>query len=295
MEYWGVNRAGEVPAGWTTSTAEYKRGMAWKRDQFQREGKGLVEFYDYERTEGTLDAALRERLTRAGIVLRPMTFEEVGTSFGDLKYIGSSIEKLLVQFITNARAMRREPKEIQPQLKRSTPRVHHFGLLGIAVLERYQAALSAEGRIDFSDMLHQAADILESGTNPLPKFKHVLVDEFQDTSAALVRQELHQVPANRILVLSRTNHLLEDIIEACRRNGVPVGNPDRDVPGVRILSAHKAKGLEADVVIVANASDHIFGFPSKVENPAVLEPVRMSAGDAQAEERRLFYFAITRD
>src|SRR5437667_1814948 len=403
IEYWGINRAGEVPAGWTTSTAEYKRGMAWKRDQFQREGKGLVEFYDYERTEGTLDAALRERLTRAGVVLRPMTFEEVGTSFGDLKYIGSSIEKLLVQFITNARAMRREPKEIQPQLKRSTPRVHHFALLGIAVLERYQAALSAEGRIDFSDMLHQAADILESGTNPLPKFEHVLVDEFQDTSAAmarflkalvavtgarlfavgddwqaiygfaggdvdhiinfeshfgpasttmlnvnyrspaviveagaaliarnerqvpkqviissreqgeayvhevsdddsaivdrtasLVRQELHQVPANRILVLSRTNHLLEDIIQACRRNGVPVGNPDRDVQGVRILSAHKAKGLEAEIVIVANVSDHLFGFPSKVENPDVLEPVRMSAGDAPAEERRLFYVAITR-
>src|SRR2546422_4872066 len=83
--------------------------------------------------------------------------------------------------------MRREPKEIQPQLKRSTPRVHHFGLLGIAVLERYQAALSAEGRIDFSDMLHQAADILESGTNPLPKFEQVLVDEFQDTSAAMAR------------------------------------------------------------------------------------------------------------
>src|SRR5437867_10490546 len=133
IEYRGVNRAGEVPAGWTTSTAEYKRGMAWKRDQFQREGKGLVEFYDYERTEGTLDAALRERLTRAGIVLRPMTFEEVGTSFGDLKCIGSSIEKLLVQFITNARDMGGEPKAIDPQLKRSTPRVHHFRLLGIAV------------------------------------------------------------------------------------------------------------------------------------------------------------------
>src|SRR3989440_8424666 len=161
--------------------------MAWKRDQFRREGKMLIEFYDYERTEGTLDPALRERLTRAGIVLRPMTLEEVGKSFGDLKYIGSSIERLLVQFITNARALRRELKEIQSHLKGSTPRVHHFGLLGIAVLERYQAALSAEDRIDFSDMLHRAADILESGTNPLPKFEHVLVDEFQDTSAAMAR------------------------------------------------------------------------------------------------------------
>src|SRR3989454_7482526 len=144
--------------------------MAWKRDQFHLEWKTLIEFYDYERTEGTLDAAFRERLTRSSITLRPMTFEEVGKSFGDLKFIGSSIEKLLVQFITNARAMRREPKEIQPHLKRSTPRVHHFWLLGIAVLERYQAALSAEGRIDFSDMLHRAADILERGTNPPPNF-----------------------------------------------------------------------------------------------------------------------------
>ncbi len=403
VEYWGVNRAGEVPAGWTTSTAEYKQGMAWKRDQFHREGKSLIEFYDYERTEGPLDVALRERLTRAGIVLRPMTVEDMGKSFGDLKYIGSAIEKLLVQFITNARAMRREPNEIRSHLKHATPRVQQFGLLGIAVLERYQAALSAQGRIDFSDMLHRAADILESGTGPLPKFEHVLVDEFQDTSAAmarflkalvavtgarlfavgddwqaiygfaggdvdhiinfeshfgpasttmlnvnyrspglivaagaaliarnkrqvpkqvvifsrergeayvhevpdddsaivdrtvsLIRQELRLTSPDRILVLSRTNHLLEDITEVCRRNGVPVANPDRDVPGVRIMSAHKAKGLEADVVIVTNASDHLFGFPSKVENPDVLEPVRQSAGDAQAEERRLFYVAITR-
>src|SRR5207245_7114234 len=99
------------------------------------EGKALIEFYDYERTEGTLDTALRERLTRAGIVLRPMTFDEVGKSFGDLKYIGSLIEKLLVQFITNARAMRREPKQIQPQLKRSTPRVNNFGLRATSVLD----------------------------------------------------------------------------------------------------------------------------------------------------------------
>jgi len=72
------------------------------------------------------------------------------------------------------------------------------------------------------------------------------------------------------------------------------GLPDRNVSGVRILSAHKAKGLEASVVVIANASDHLFGFPSKMENSDVLEPVRMSAGNAPAEERRLFYVAVTR-
>lgn len=60
------------------------------------------------------------------------------------------------------------------------------------------------------------------------------------------------------------------------------------------MSAHKAKGPEAPVLIVTNASDHLFGFPSKVENPDALEPVRMSVGNDEAEDRRLFYVAITR-
>lgn len=403
IEYWGVNRDGNVPAGWATSSAEYRQGMAWKREQFRRAGKLLLEFYDYERTEGTLERVLQERLTAAGVALRLVSFEELERVLGDMKYIGSAIEKLLVQFIVNARELRRTPDEIRQNLNRATPRAHHFGLLGIAVLERYQAALAAEGRIDFSDMLHRAADILEGGTNPLPKFQHVLVDEFQDTSAAmarflkallavtgarlfavgddwqaiygfaggdldyivnfeshfglasttmlnvnyrspaviveagaaliarnekqvpkqvvvfsrergeayvhevpddddaivnrtirLIREELGRCKPDGILVLSRTNHILENVIEACGQSGIPVANPRRNVSGVRILSAHKAKGLEANVVIVVNASDHIVGFPSKVENPDVLEPVRRSAGNDQAEERRLFYVAITR-
>lgn len=114
------------------------------------------------------------------------------------------------------------------------------------------------------------------------------------TTLRLIQGELERSKPEEILILSRTNHRLDDLIEACRRDGIPVAIPDRSVPGVRILSAHGAKGLEANVVIVVNASDHLVGFPSKVENPDVLEPVRRSAGNAEAEERRLFYVAITR-
>ena len=403
IEYWVINRKGEMPTGSTTTSSIYKQQMVWKREKFRQAGKTLIEFSDYERTEGTLETALQERLTRAGVVLRPMTFDEFEGVIGDLKYIGSAIERLLVQFISNARSLRLKPEEPRARLVRASPRVYHFGLLGIAVLQRYEAALTEEGRIDFSDMLHRAADILERGTNPLPKFEHILVDEFQDTSAAmarflkalvaanharlfavgddwqaiygfaggdvdhivnfekhfgiasttmldvnyrspaviveagealiahnpnqvpkqavvasrergeayvhevpdddaeivgaairLIQEERQRVKPNDILVLSRTNHLLEPILEACRRNRIPIADPDRNVTGVRILSGHKAKGLEAAVVIVVNASDHLLGFPSKVENPDVLEPVRMSTGNDAAEERRLFYVAITR-
>ncbi len=403
IEYWGINRAGEVPPGWATSATEYKQGMAWKQYQFRQQGKTLIEFYDYERREGTLEAALQARLTSAGVALRNMTLEELEKVIGDTKYIGSVIERLLVQFVTNARSLRLKPDEILTRLTKATPRVHHFGFLGAAVLQLYETGLTAEGRIDFSDMLHRAADILEMSANPLPKFEHILVDEFQDTSAAMARllktllrvsqarlfdvgddwqaiygfaggdvdhivnfeshfgpssrtmlnvnyrspsiiveagsaliahnpkqipkqivvssqkrgeAYVHEVPdedsevvggtirliqkerqsgrSDDILVLSRTNHVLEKIREACLRSRIPLNDSDRKIPGVRIISAHGAKGLEADTVIIVNASDHLFGFPSKVENPDVLEPVRMSSGNDQAEERRLFYVALTR-
>ncbi len=403
IEYWGIDRAGNVAGNWSTSSADYGKGMAWKRREFSRTGKKLIEFYDYERREGILEAVLETRLTGAGVQLRPMTLAGLEKVLGDTKYIGSVIEKQLAEFIENARSFRMSTEQILQRLKSATPRVHHFGNLGLAVLQRYERELASEDRIDFSDMLLRAADIVEKGASSLPKFSHVLVDEFQDTSwsmarlvkalvgtnrahlfavgddwqaiygfaggdvdhivnfeshfgpasrtildtnyrspativeagAALIAHNpgqipkqvvisshergeafIHEVPdddsaiitktiqlvqderkrfdPDEILVLSRTNHIIDGIRKGCQSVGIPVANPVRDTSGVRILSAHKAKGLEANVVVISNASDHLFGFPSKMENSDVLEPVRMSAGNSPAEERRLFYVAVTR-
>ena len=46
-----------------------------------------------------------------------------------------------------------------------------------------------------------------------------------DRTTSLIRQELREVRPDRILVLSRSNHLVEDLTQACRRNGIPVANP----------------------------------------------------------------------
>ncbi len=403
IEYWGVDREDKV-ASWMKSSEEYREGMKWKRKQFKRGGRELIECWDYERAEGTLETNLRDRLMKEGVDLRPMTFDELDGVSKEMKYIGSIIERLLSAFLTNARSLRRSPEEIRRLLRRTTPRVKHFGRLGAALLERYESQLVDEGRVDFADMLYRAADILEGGNNPLPPFEHILVDEFQDTSAAmaqfvkgllsqnrshifavgddwqaiygfaggdidyivnfedhfgpashtmldtnyrspavvveagaaLIAKNENQVPKNiliwspeegeawvhevpdddnsvvsytrrlvqkelefhdpkDILVLSRTAHILGDITDACKRANIPTSDPARaGGGGVRILTAHKSKGLEAPVLIITNVSDHIFGFPSKVENPDVIEPVRMSAGNDEAEERRLFYVALTR-
>lgn len=68
-----------------------------------------------------------------------------------------------------------------------------------------------------------------------------------------------------------------------------------DPEHVKFMTVHTSKGLEADHVIVLGLTSETLGFPSRVEDDPVLqlalpEPELFS----YAEERRLFYVALTR-
>lgn len=64
---------------------------------------------------------------------------------------------------------------------------------------------------------------------------------------------------------------------------------------ITFMTAHSSKGLGYDNVIIINARNETYGFPSKIEDDPVLSFV--IKGDRSidyAEERRLFYVAMTR-
>lgn len=64
---------------------------------------------------------------------------------------------------------------------------------------------------------------------------------------------------------------------------------------LQFLTAHSSKGLSADNVIIINARDETYGFPSKVDDDPVLNlVVSNDISFNYAEERRLFYVALTR-
>ena len=64
---------------------------------------------------------------------------------------------------------------------------------------------------------------------------------------------------------------------------------------LQFLTAHSSKGLSADNVIIINAKDDTYGFPSKVDDDPVLNlVVSNDVSYNYAEERRLFYVALTR-
>ncbi|MCI2068588.1 MAG: UvrD-helicase domain-containing protein [Bacilli bacterium] len=64
---------------------------------------------------------------------------------------------------------------------------------------------------------------------------------------------------------------------------------------IESMTAHSSKGLTYDNVIIINGKDDVLGFPSKIEDDAVMKLVLNEKDSVDyAEERRLFYVALTR-
>lgn len=91
----------------------------------------------------------------------------------------------------------------------------------------------------------------------------------------------------KVTVLARYNKLKPDNVALLNR-GFPSLSIDT-------LSAHSSKGLEADHVIVVGMNSGRMGFPSEiVDDPVLLMALPKQEPFPNAEERRLFYVALTR-
>lgn len=70
---------------------------------------------------------------------------------------------------------------------------------------------------------------------------------------------------------------------------------DRKDLSIQFITAHRSKGLQADYVFILNNKDKGMGFPSKIQNDPLVELLLEGVEKyPYAEERRLFYVALTR-
>lgn len=115
----------------------------------------------------------------------------------------------------------------------------------------------------------------------------------------IVANILKENPKSSILLLGRYGFdaynlsRSADFIYDERTGGVQ----SKTFPGVKLefMTVHRAKGLGFDNVIIINARNELYGFPSQIqEDPVLKYVVKDDYSIEYAEERRLFYVALTR-
>lgn len=191
LEHFGIDEAGEVPKYFTTTSEEYVEKIHWAREQFAEADATLTETYQFEFDVGKLRKALTHRLTHHDVSLDRMEHTELVNETYEMHEQRIPVWKQLSRFIELARVFQIEPGEIPARLSASRPAQYHFGMCGGLLLHLYEDKLVETQSVDFPDMIYETTQNYEAGSEVVPEFDHVLVDEFQDIG----QDQLHLVEA----------------------------------------------------------------------------------------------------
>lgn len=191
IEHFGVDKEGNPPSFFRPADRQsYIEGMAWKRELHKKNGTTLVESYSWWHKEGVLTDLLWERLQfhgvkRKGIDPKPVWMKLVQN---DTSHLVREFAKLVAAFISLAKSNRIKPEGLDALLSKmnesglSRVRARAFFAQVSPLYRKYEEILKRENALDFHDMINEAADIIASNSSVLPKYKYVIVDEFQDIS-----------------------------------------------------------------------------------------------------------------
>ena len=188
--------------------------------------------------------------------------------------------------------------------------IYRFAGSDISVMTNFQAYFGYFARIDLTKtfrfnnkIAHVASSFIQKNDKQLKKevishHKNIhrgvilfIPDEnsgkYLEEFAKEIAKET-QNTATDVLILGRYNYLENAVAYKDLKQAAPKCN-------FKFRSVHSAKGLEADYVILLGLSSGRHGFPSEIVDDPILDLVLARSDDYPfAEERRLFYVALTR-
>ena len=137
--------------------------------------------------------------------------------------------------------------------------------------------------------------------NPL-HFVYYKPDEIEDVFLNQIQHLVTRYGNKSILVLGRHSFDINDLIRLKPDSRIKyIERTDAlEIKGfeeinIKYLTVHKSKGTEADNVIILNLRNHLLGFPNKMTDDPILSLLLSDEEEYRfAEERRLFYVALTR-
>lgn len=212
LEHFGIDKNGRLP--WLTAEEEqkYLKGMEWKRETHAKFGTKLLETYSYWDTEGTLLEHLDTLLRENGVEYHEPDLKTIyKTVFGTktTRYF-SELINLCTTFLSLYKSkgldmealpdLRDQEKSERTAFTRK--RTNLFWTIMQPIMTAYENNLHENGSVDFSDMINEAAELVEKGFL-VHRYRYVIIDEYQDISFAryrLVKAILNQTGAKLLCV-----------------------------------------------------------------------------------------------
>lgn len=181
IEHFGVDRNGKTRPD--IDAIKYVESMNSKRALHNECETALIETFHYEWCENTLLPGLRDKLTDKGIKLDPMDPNEIFEKLNKEGHIAnwSDLMKKALQAIRVERLTMELMKSRFELAKIHRP--ERYSELLDSLHQGYVTELNNQNAIDFDDMIIRAIQIVAQGKFK-PNWKYILVDEFQDISAA---------------------------------------------------------------------------------------------------------------
>ncbi|WP_051252962.1 UvrD-helicase domain-containing protein [Ferrimonas kyonanensis] len=181
LEHFGVDRQGNTRPD--INARQYNESIRSKRALHKECGTTLIESYHYEWKENTLLTGLKQKLEQHGVRCNPMHPHDVFQKLNQEKRL-SSWSGLMKKALQAIRVERLSQEQILARLIES--KIHQatkYAALLSALHDGYVAELQDQNAIDFDDMIIRAIQVIRD-QEVQSTWKYVLVDEFQDISAA---------------------------------------------------------------------------------------------------------------
>lgn len=154
--------------------------------------------------------------------------------------------------------------------------------------------------------LQKKTEAVDSRIKKVKVYLHLHKEEYRENYYYQMTQHcIDQIEAylkngykpEEIMILTRilnSPSVRDKLIAYAKLKHIPLAL-DNDREGIRFMSVHKSKGLQAKVVFILNVVKDLYGFPCELESPDLFEPAIIGdKRDKTEEERRLFYVAVTR-
>ena len=202
LEHFGIDSIGNVPqwfgegtrGGWRAANQKYNEGIIWKRNTHRQYGTILIETTSADFRDRTVEAKLRQQLTRYGVPIKERTDEELYELLVKRnRKVEKSVYTLILSFITLMKANEKtidgllqelEPKTVENPMGGLAPQDTRSKVILTEVIkpffEEYERTLNRNYEIDFTDAIIQATDLCRKGL--WKHYDYILVDEFQDIS-----------------------------------------------------------------------------------------------------------------